>query len=147
MSGDQNPYEPPKDDRPIESLYRQNAFEPLFAPSIGLMIGCAFWIAPLLWFFTLVIQGKIKPDDGFAGEAVKTFDRIGYLYIISLLCGGVAYYGAMQMYRGRQYSACVAGAIAAIIPANPCLCLTIPFGIWALIILLRKDTRDAFAKV
>ena len=61
--------------------------------------------------------------------------------------GLVISYAAIQMLRGRQYIACVTGASVAMIPMlTPCYFLGIPIAIWALFILLKKETRTAFAE-
>jgi hypothetical protein len=87
---------------------------------------------------------------GFTQELIlaqprSMFDRIAF---IGMLGGSLlSLYGAIAMLRGKQYSACVAGAVTASIPfISPCVFLGIPFGIWALVILFRKDTRAAFAE-
>ena len=60
----------------------------------------------------------------------------------------IGIYVGIQLLRGRQYTACVIGAILLVIPMiSPCFVLAIPFAIWALILLLNKDTRAAFSEV
>ncbi len=59
----------------------------------------------------------------------------------------IGFYTGVQLLRGRQYNICIIGAILAAIPMiTPCFVLGIPFAIWALVVLLRKDTRAAFAE-
>jgi hypothetical protein len=53
--------------------------------------------------------------------------------------------GAIQMLRRRMYGVALMGAILPIINCgNNCCCLGLPLGIWALIILLRPEVKDAF---
>lgn len=54
---------------------------------------------------------------------------------------------SIQMLRGNAYTFCLTGAALALIPLlTPCFILGIPLAIWALVILLRKDTRVAFTE-
>lgn len=54
--------------------------------------------------------------------------------------------GAVQMLRLRTRWLAMTGSILAVIPViGPCFCLALPFGIWAIIVLLLPDVREAFA--
>jgi hypothetical protein len=54
--------------------------------------------------------------------------------------------GAVQMIRLRTRWLAMTGSILAVIPViGPCFCLALPFGIWAIIVLLLPDVREAFA--
>ncbi len=44
------------------------------------------------------------------------------------------------------YPIALAGAFLAVIPFNGCGCITTPFGIWAVIMLLNSDVRAAFGQ-
>jgi hypothetical protein len=65
----------------------------------------------------------------------------------SLLVDAAIIYGALQMQRGQSYGWAVAAALLAIIPciSSPCCCLGLPFGIWALVVLMGEEGRRAFA--
>lgn len=53
--------------------------------------------------------------------------------------------GSIGMLRFRGYSGALTAAILAIIPiCSPCLVLGIPFGIWAVVVLLRPEVRGRF---
>jgi hypothetical protein len=69
---------------------------------------------------------------------------IAALAIFTLLSAVVAL-GAMQMLSLRWYPLALAGSLLAMINlANACCLLGVPFGIWALVVLLRPDVREAF---
>ena len=56
-------------------------------------------------------------------------------------------YGALCMRRGRNYPIALGSAVMSSIPfLAPMAYFGIPFGIWALVVLCRKDVRAAFAK-
>ena len=52
--------------------------------------------------------------------------------------------GAVRMKRLETYGLAMTAAILAIVPVHPGFVLGLPIGIWALVILLRRDTREAF---
>ena len=53
--------------------------------------------------------------------------------------------GAARMSDLQSYPIAVLAAIAAILPCAPGFLISLPFGIWALIVLSRRDVRTAFA--
>jgi hypothetical protein len=52
--------------------------------------------------------------------------------------------GAVQMIRLRGYDLAKGSAMAAIVPCCSLLCLNMPFGIWALVVLNQPDVRRMF---
>jgi hypothetical protein len=104
------------------------------------------------------IQCKVDPDG-----IEKTID--GYRKALKLqanepvpgvkeVMGGYAFFGAyavimltaaIQMLRMRMYPLAVASCFLPCLHlANGCCCLGLPIGIWAFVILMRPDVRDAF---
>ena len=67
----------------------------------------------------------------------------------SFLCSVFIVLGGMKMKSLTGYGWGMAGSILAIIPVctNSCCCLSTPFGIWALVVLLNSDVKLAFARV
>jgi len=61
-----------------------------------------------------------------------------------VILGPLAILGGLAMKRLRGYGLAVLGAIAAIIPLGGCCVLSTPFGIWALIVLMNADVKEAF---
>ncbi|WP_439625837.1 hypothetical protein [Gemmata sp.] len=54
--------------------------------------------------------------------------------------------GAVLMRGLSAYTVCVIAAVVAIVPGfSGCLCTNMPFGIWALVVLVRPDVKAAFA--
>ncbi len=148
MSDDQNPYQPPQELDSTESLDRQKAFKPLVWPAIALLVSGVLALLTRMLFFALVVWAKTYEQGVVAADLKDDFDNYWYIFIAMLLAALATIYGAIQMLRGRQFSACVAGAITACIPIlGPCYGLSIPFGFWALQVLFRDETRAAFAEV
>lgn len=52
--------------------------------------------------------------------------------------------GGLKMRSLSGYGLAMTGAIAGIVPMGGCCCLTLPFGIWALIVLINPDVKSAF---
>lgn len=65
--------------------------------------------------------------------------------IIGLIAGALVIYCMTRMMRLEQYALAVTGAVIAMVPCvSPCCVLGLPFGIWALVILLQEDVKAAF---
>jgi hypothetical protein len=65
--------------------------------------------------------------------------------VIGLICSVPIFIGGGKMKQLTGYGWAIAGSILAIIPCtNSCCCLSMPFGIWALVVLLNSDVKAAF---
>jgi hypothetical protein len=53
--------------------------------------------------------------------------------------------GGTKMRSLSGYGISVTGAIAGLIPVGGCCCLTLPIGIWALVVLMNSDVKAGFA--
>jgi uncharacterized membrane protein len=147
MSDDQNPYKPPQELNSIETVDRKKTFKPLVAPAIALLVSGVLALMTRLLFFALVVWAKTYQRGVLAADLSDDFDKYWYIFVAMFLAALATIYGAIQMLRLQHYRACIAGAVIASIPIlSPCYILGIPFGIWALAILLRQDTRAAFVE-
>jgi predicted Zn finger-like uncharacterized protein len=78
-------------------------------------------LMPIAWTFTLVL--------------------LGILVLMSFL----ATLGSLRMLQLRNYGLALVASIASLANFGPCCCpVGLPFGIWALVVLLRPDVRAAF---
>ncbi len=73
----------------------------------------------------------------------------GFLFVIcvaGLIIDAIIAYGAIKMMKLESYGFAVAAAILAIIPclSSPCFILGLPFGIWALVVLMNPEVRNGF---
>jgi len=65
--------------------------------------------------------------------------------VIGLGIGVVVLLGAVRMMALSSYGLALAGAILAMIPCiSPCCVLGLPFGIWALVVLMNTEVKAAF---
>lgn len=64
---------------------------------------------------------------------------------LGMLVGALIIYGAIQMRRLRSHTlALVASGLALVPCVGPCCCVTLPFGIWSLIVLMDPDVKYVF---
>src|SRR5262249_24515913 len=144
------PQPQPYDYYPDNRAQAQSAVK---APAICLMLtgvlgslvnfanGVAWIVAPDQLRKLVAFGGA--PNDP-AQQQVQTDVGIGSGFLFGLL-GLLIVVAAIQMFRGRTYGLAMAGAILAMINiGNLCCCLGLPFGIWALIVLVRPEVRAAF---
>jgi hypothetical protein len=52
--------------------------------------------------------------------------------------------GAVRMQQLRSYGLAMTASVIAVLPIHPWFILGLPFGVWALVVLMRRETRDAF---
>lgn len=67
-------------------------------------------------------------------------------YVAGIVLNLLAVVGGVKMRSLSGYGLSMTGAIAAIIPISGCCCLTMPIGIWALVVLLNADVKRAFGR-
>ncbi|MEW6212169.1 MAG: hypothetical protein AB1631_27685 [Acidobacteriota bacterium] len=86
----------------------------------------------------------------FGDEAYMAGYRLGRMSalissFLSLVLAPVIIYGASRMMKLISYKTAKAAAILALIPCSSCcFIVSIPVGIWALVVLSRPETRQAF---
>ena len=77
------------------------------------------------------------------GGALAGASRL--LALVGVALSGVMAYGAWQMRQLKQYPLALASAIIALLPfGSCCCCLSLPVGVWALVVLSRSEVKDAF---
>jgi len=124
-------------------------------PAIGMVVAAALDIMTALFFAVLNIMqftmGRTHiPEFGRFGTGMSEVmfaSGIGLLLsVFALVLDGVIIFGAVRMRQLRSYGLAVAAAILSLIPclSSPCFVLGVPFGIWALVVLLNGEVRAAF---
>lgn len=83
------------------------------------------------------------------GEKVAAVAEGGFLVVLcvaGLIIDTVIVIGASKMMKLESYSFAVAAALLSIIPclSSPCIILGMPFGLWALIVLMDPSVKAAF---
>ena len=107
----------------------------------------------LVLFF--LVQGLVNPGathlEGFQNaEAEKIIalasGTLGFVSnLIEIAAGVVILVGAIKMKNLRNHGFGMAAAILAMVPCiSPCCCLGLPIGIWALVVLMKPEVKNAF---
>ena len=111
-------------------------------PAKGLMIAGIINILCIIPFVLLMgshlfISGVLLPQVGDVTAAM--------LSLLATWVGAVIVYGVMRMKELENYKLAVWSAVLAIIPVGPGCLLGVPFGVWALAVLARKEVKKAFS--
>jgi Ca2+/Na+ antiporter len=65
--------------------------------------------------------------------------------VVGLAVAAFIIFAALKMRELKQWELCLAASIVAMIPCiSPCCILGLPIGIWALVVLLRPEIKEAF---
>lgn len=122
----------------------------LQGPAIGLIvtagIGSVFQLLSLGLNVLGTGIGALGAGDATGGMVNLLSGGLGILInIVGLLVAGFIVYGALQMKNVSKYSLSVAAAVVAMIPClSPCCFIGLPVGIWALVVLLDAQVKQAF---
>jgi len=87
---------------------------------------------------TVLTGGRLLPRYG-------ADQKVAALSLLVTCLGAVIIYGVMRMKELENYKWAVRSSILAMLPISPGCVLGVPFGIWALSVLLRKEVKKAFA--
>jgi hypothetical protein len=113
----------------------------LRGPAWGLLLTAA---AALAWTVGPAVVAAQRLD---RMENV-TSNRVVFAVATVLALVGVPplFAGAVQMLRRRTYPLCVAAALVAVLPWSPAWLAGLPVGIWALVVLSRREVILAFLR-
>ncbi len=132
-----NPYEAATSANPAP-LPSASVRSKVIGPAIANLVAS---ILSILLTALVILGGIINVvEDGMADDDAIMFVMFG-VSIFLLLLSAV---GAIQMLRQRTYGLAVTAVIVAVVPTNCLWCLTLPFGIWGLVVLLDPEVRKSF---
>lgn len=121
-------------------------------PAIALMVttGMAFLFYLLAAGLVLFASGMgyLAPSSGrdpLAGIVSGVMASL--IYGVFAVFAAVAFFGALRMKQLRSYNLAMAAAIISVIPCTTYVCcmLTMPLGIWALVVLMKPEVKAAFS--
>ncbi len=133
------------------SLTREQVREQLVTPATILRLLAGAWFVLLAVFLLVQLLGIVAGGRPFVG--MGPFGPAGFGPGIARFTGNtfqlamaaIVFVGTGHMRQLRNYGFAVAAAIIACIPCiGPCFVLSIPFGIWALVVLFDPAVRAAF---
>lgn len=124
------------------------------APAISLVVVAGIGIVLQLVSIVLNIIGVGAGGYEMMNEYGSTADMTQYMAsgisgivwsVFAIIYQGVIVWGGMQMMKLESYGLSMAAAIMAMIPClSPCCVLGIPFGIWALVVLMDENVKVSF---
>ncbi len=127
---------------------RSAAIDQLKGPAVSLMatagIGAAFQVLGLGMNLLGAGMGAFaRGTEGMPSMLSGGFGAV--INVIGLIMSVVVFMGASKMKNAESYGFAMAAAIIAMVPCvSPCCLLGLPFGIWALIVLLKPEVKAAF---
>ncbi|GLH74949.1 hypothetical protein GETHLI_34510 [Geothrix limicola] len=130
---------------------RRAALDQLKGPAIALIVTAAIGIALQLFSLLGHMMGTAFPMAmrGY-GDNARMAQLMGggigmAMAVVGIAFGVVVLMGALKMKDARSYGFAMTAAILAMVPClSPCCCLGLPFGIWALVILVKPEVKGAF---
>lgn len=143
-------YQGRADDAAWRASMVRAASERVSVPAIALMVLGGLDI--LMRFVDLLSGGAKKGMQAILGNngpqaMVVLLDGAIGVFVQLLMIGisAVVVFGAFNMANLRRYEMATAAAVLALIPCiSPCCCVSMPFGIWAIVLLMDDSIRDAF---
>jgi hypothetical protein len=138
-----NPYAPPSKD----ATAGPDPSASVRPPATALIIVTIVWLVlislSMLFSGYLLTSGSAASGRTYSDESTIVVRLI--LGVCVLVVNAVILAGAIEMRALQNYPLARAAAIMAVIPClTPCYLLGIPFGIWALMTLIKPEVRDAF---
>jgi hypothetical protein len=112
----------------------------LSTPAQGLIAAAGLQLLVFLALVGFAIPAVAREGGHPAGYAVITG-----MALVSLAAALVVWIGACRMLKVRSYGLAIAASAVAMI-AGPAALVGLPFGIWALVLLTRREVQAAFAK-
>ena len=121
-----------------------------YGPALALMITSGIALATFSCFLLFNLArgaGAIgNPNAGGRGGDPAIFEAgVGAMVCIwGLIWNSVIFTAALQMSKMKSWGYALAGSILAVIPCNHCFCITIAFGIWAIVVLSNVEVKESF---
>jgi hypothetical protein len=142
-----NPYQSPfHAENPSDAL--RDVQGPAFALMIVSIIAIAIGFLGIAVDMFLIVSGLVDRLELANDEPMSV--RVQIIFrtawgIILLIASSFVLYGALKMKKLQNYDVAKAATIVSMVPCiGPCLCLGIPFGIWAIVVLSKPHVRSAF---
>lgn len=139
-SGEVNPYASPASYGSLSAsqLSVDEIRGKLLGPAIGIALGAALGIGLIAFMAVAIIASPEFQEDAQnpnAGDFVAGCVVLFFMAAFGSLPSFLSFIGAYAMYRGKGKVAAWVGAVAALIPLNPCCFIGAGFAIWGMIVL------------
>ncbi len=116
--------------------------------AIGLIVaGAVSFVCGAIW---MAAGLSVLSDEARSSQTAATSDIFAYVVVLSpvitVFLAPATIIGGIQLLRRANRGLATVGAIAAVVPLSSCCFLVgVPFGIWALVVLRRPETRAWYA--
>ncbi|MDP7020721.1 MAG: hypothetical protein QGG36_33350 [Pirellulaceae bacterium] len=112
---------------------------PLLIPGVALLLlSTAYGVASLFAFAATLAEVD------FVVEPARGWGSLVFAAVLIVAPCAIAF-GSLAMIRLRNYTAAWTAAILAVVPiCSPLIIFGIPFGMWALVLLLKPEVREQF---
>jgi hypothetical protein len=115
------------------------------APAIGLLVAGGLSAAfDVVYILIAVLLGVAGLTDKDSADALPAAGIMVGLAVIKLALDTLTLYAAWQMRQLRSWGVSMAGAIVAMLPCSPCCLLSLPIGVWAVVVLIDANVKAAF---
>jgi hypothetical protein len=138
----------PQPPKPVDRLVVVNVQQQLFWPGLGLAGGGGLGLVGFLvgclgaGALSMVV---LVPSNGSSSHEFTPLVYLGFLMVVLQIPWSLLIILAgMKMMRVENYGLSLAGAWIALLPLSPAALVTMPLGIWALVALCSRETREAF---
>ncbi len=81
-----------------------------------------------------------------AGEASLSSKKIAFIVVAGVSCivESIILVGVVDLIKADDWRAAKTSAVGAVVPISAWFPITLPFGIWAMIVLARQDVKKGF---
>jgi capsular polysaccharide biosynthesis protein len=110
----------------------------LRGPALGLLAAAALQLMVFLGLVAFAIPAVGREGGDAGGYAAVTF-----MSALALMAASVVLFGVLHMMSLRNRSLAVTASVLAAV-AGPAAIIGLPFGVWALVVLNRREVRSAF---
>lgn len=126
---------------PDRSSLQPPALGLAISAGLGLMMQCLLWCLSIFGI-AVGIEGRGRDED-----LIPVFVGLFVGSCMALLAGGFIIFGAWQMKDGKSHGLAMAASVIGVIPCfHPLGLLGVPFGIWALVVLNKAETKALFER-
>jgi predicted Ser/Thr protein kinase len=127
------------------SLDNEAARRRVWIPAVGLLIAggidCLSSAGAVVGTIIMLFQ------KGFSGRLIGFLPGSAQLVIVVAMAANavIVFSGAWHLMRLRSYRLAMAGSLLAMLPFSPGAVIGLPMGIWALVVMTRKQVKAAFS--
>lgn len=142
-------YPPPPVGAGPDGADAQQARSRILFPAIAITVVSSLLELVFLLDLVMIGTGSFENPMSGSGTGLDAFMGPGFLIgvcIFAMLLNGFVIFSMVQMMRLRTWGLALAGCIVSAIPlsSSACCILSLPFAIWAIVVLVKPEVKAAF---